>query len=165
MITMSAEKQAKKIEDWMSKLLLTIFVVYFLTSLILILIQTLQRLYERFYGYCTVKVENSLDQDVYVQIVAHRYPEWDEYRETIGTEFVVSAKSSVSKTLTLDTAGYLPYLTVNVRCSTTPTEGAVSVFRIRTKDDVVKVVDALEIRDTSDHNPSTDPEKISWVEW
>ena len=114
---------------------------------------------------CTVKVENGLDQDVYVQIIGHRHASWDSYRENVLSEFTVSAGASESRTLTPETSGFLPYLTVNVRCVSSPSSGSVSAYRIRSKDEVATVVDSLEIRDTSDHNPSTDPTKIFWVEW
>ena len=113
----------------------------------------------------TVKVENGLNQDVYVQIIAHRHAQWDSFRENVLSEFTVSAGSSESRTLTPETSGWLPYLTVNVRCTTAPTSGSVSVYRIRSKDDIDIIVNALAIRDTNDHNPSTDPNYIFWVEW
>jgi hypothetical protein len=112
----------------------------------------------------TIFVDNGLNQDVTVQVKANREKALAK-SVNVGSAFTVSANSTDSRTLTPDTCGYLPYLTVSLVCSVAPTTGSITVYRIRSKDDEVKVVDALEIRDTNTKDNSTNPDKIVVVEW
>ena len=112
----------------------------------------------------TIFIDNGLDQDVTVQIKANRVKALGK-SVNVGSSIVVPAGSSDARTLSPDTSGFLPYITVTLQCSVAPTSGAVSVYRIRYRGDEAVVVDALEIRDTSAHDASTDPTKIFVVEW
>jgi hypothetical protein len=112
----------------------------------------------------SIFVDNGLNQDVTVQVKANRENALAK-SVNVGSNFMVSAGSTDARTLSPETSGWLPYLTVSLVCSTAPTSGSVTIYRIRSKDDEVKVVDALEIRDTAEHNASTDPTKIFLVEW
>ena len=84
---------------------------------------------------------------------------------SVGSPFDVPAGSADARTLSAETSGWLPYVTVSLRCTTAPTTGSVTVYRIRDLGDEVKVVDALEVRDTLEHNASTDPSRVFVVEW
>jgi len=112
----------------------------------------------------TIYVDNGLDQDVTVQIKGNKDKSYTK-SINVGSSFTVSANSQDARTLTPDTCGWLPYLTVEVSCSTAPSSGKLNIYRIRSKDDIEKVVDGLEIRDTDTHTPDTDPDKIFVVEW
>jgi len=112
----------------------------------------------------TLYVDNGLDQAVTVQVKANRVRSLAKSVD-VGSPFTVPANSADARTLSPDASGYLPYLTVSLQCSTAPSRGSVSVYRIRSKDDEVKVVDALEIRDTSVHDASTDPDRVFVVDW
>lgn len=112
----------------------------------------------------TIYVDNGLDQPVTVQIKANREASLAK-SVNVGSAFTVPAGSTDARTLTPDTSGWLPYVTVTLVCSSAPSSGSVTVYRIRSKDDQVKIVDALEIRDTNTHDASTDPDKILVVEW
>ncbi|MEM2529348.1 MAG: hypothetical protein QXG40_08150 [Ignisphaera sp.] len=112
----------------------------------------------------SIYVDNELDQPVTVQVKANRESVFEGSTD-VGSPFTVPAGSTDAITLTPDTSGWLPYITVSLVCSTAPASGYVTVYRIRSKDDQVKIVDALEIRDTDIHDVSTDPNKIFIVEW
>lgn len=112
----------------------------------------------------TVFVDNSLDQDVVVQIKANRAQSLAR-AVNVGSPFTVPAGASDARTLTPETSGFLPYITVSLRCPAAPTTGSVTVFRVRLGGREDKVVDGLEIRDTAEHDASTDPGKIFIVEW
>jgi len=112
----------------------------------------------------TIFVDNGLDQPVTVQIKANRENTLAK-SINVGSSFTVSANSQDGRTLTPDTSGWLPYLTVTLQCSTAPASGSVTIYRIRAKGEEAKVVDALAIRDTNVHDPSTDPSNIFIVEW
>ncbi|MGB9672067.1 MAG: hypothetical protein ACPLZY_02855 [Candidatus Norongarragalinales archaeon] len=112
----------------------------------------------------TIYVNNDLNQDVAVQVKGNRDKSLVR-SVNVGSAFTVSAGSADARTLTPDTSGFLPYLTVTLQCSTAPTSGSVTVYRIHTDGEEAKVVDALEIRDTVVHDGSMDPMKILVVEW
>ena len=112
----------------------------------------------------TIFVENGLDQDVTVQVKGNRVKS-TAGAINVGASFTVAANSNDARTLTPDTSGWLPYIYVELQCSTAPSSGSVTVYLVRTRDDQVKLVDALEIRDTNVHNPDTDPNKIFIQEW
>jgi len=112
----------------------------------------------------TVFVDNDLDQDVEVRIKGNRTASIVKSVD-IGT-FTVNKFSSTAKSLSTETSGYLPYLYLELICRDgSPTEGSISAYRVRSRDDQELLVDALEIRDTEVHTPETDPEKIKIVEW
>jgi len=112
----------------------------------------------------TVFVDNGLDQDVTIQIKANRVENTSKAVD-IGSAFTVSANSTDARSLSVETSGWLPYLFVEVQCSVAPTSGSLSIYRVRSKDEQVALVNSLEIRDTNVHNPNTDPEKVLIQEW
>lgn len=112
----------------------------------------------------TVFVENGLDQDVTVQVKGNRVSSTTG-AVNVGSSFVVPKGSCDARTLTPDTSGWLPYVFVEVSCSTAPTSGALSVYLVRAAVDQPKLVDGLEIRDTAVHSPDTDPGKIFIAGW
>lgn len=112
----------------------------------------------------TVFIENGLDKAVTVQLKANRIQDYAG-SVSVGSAFTVPANTNDARTLTPETSGWLPFLTVEVKCDTIPTSGSLTVYSIRSRDDQARIVDALEIRDTSVHNPATDPERIRVVEW
>jgi len=112
----------------------------------------------------SVFVDNGLDQDVTVQIKANRV-ESTSKAVSIGSAFTVSAGGSDARSLSVETSGWLPWIYVEVACPVAPTSGSVTIYRIRSKDEEVKLVDALEIRDTTTHTPDTDPDKVLIHEW
>ena len=104
----------------------------------------------------TIFVENGLDQDVEVQVKGNRVKS-SEGAINIGLSFTVAKNSNDARTLTPDTSGWLPYITITARCSTAPSSGKLIVWLIRARDDQVKLME-LEIRDTEEHWGE-------WVEW
>jgi len=114
--------------------------------------------------WITVYVDNELDQDVTVQVKANRVNSYNK-SINVGSAFTVSASSQDARSLSVETSGWLPYIMVEVQCSVTPTTGSLTVYRLRSKIDEVKLVDALEIRDTVLHSPATDPAKVLIQEW
>jgi len=115
------------------------------------------------FGMIALFVDNDLDQGVDVQVKANRVSSTSD-AVTIGTAFTVSATDSDARSLSLEMTGKLPYIYVELKCTTAPTSGSVTVWLIR-GDAQVKLVDALEIRDTIAHNPDTDPEKVLIKRW
>jgi len=112
----------------------------------------------------SIFVDNGLNQAVTVQLKANRESAYAK-SVNVGSAFTVSGGSQDSRTLTPDSCGWLPYITVAVSCSTAPTSGALDIYLVRTKDDQPKLVDSLAIRDTYVHNASTDSTKIFILEW
>jgi len=112
----------------------------------------------------SVWVINDLDQDVTVQIKGNRVQSTTG-GVNIGSSWTVPAGSSDFKTLTPDTCGWAPYLWVELSCSTAPTSGSIDVYLVRDRTEEEKLVDGLEIRDTSTHDPSTDPDKMFIKGW
>jgi len=112
----------------------------------------------------TLFIDNGLDQDVTVQVKGNRVRDLAK-SVNIGSPITVLRNSTDARTLSPDTSGYLPYITVSLVCDVAPTSGSITIYRIRSSADEVKVVDALEIRDTSAHDNSTDPTKIFVVGW
>ena len=112
----------------------------------------------------SIFVDNGLNQSVTVQLKANREGAYAK-SVNVGSAFTVNASGQDSRTLTPDSSGWLPYITVEVSCSTAPTSGALDVYLVRSKDDQPKLVDSLAIRDTSPHNASTDPTKVYILEW
>jgi len=114
--------------------------------------------------WITVYVDNGLNQDVTVQVKANREKAYAK-AVNIGSAFTVSANSQDARSLSVETSGWLPYIMVEVQCSVAPTSGSLTIYKIRSKDDQVLLVDALEIRDTTLHTPTTDPDKVLIQEW
>jgi hypothetical protein len=112
----------------------------------------------------TILIDNGLNQAVNVQVKAGRDTTIAKL-VNVGSSFLVSAGGVDARTLTPGTSGWLPYVTVTVWCTTAPTSGSLTIWRVRSKDDQVKIVDALAIRDTNTHDASTDPNNIFIVEW
>jgi len=94
----------------------------------------------------SIYIDNSLNQDVTIQVKANR-------------------ESQDARTLSPETSGWLPYIMVEVQCSVAPVSGSLTIWKIRSKDNQIKLVDALEIRDTNLHTPDTDPDKVLIQEW
>jgi len=116
------------------------------------------------HGMVTVYVINSLDQDVMVQIKGNRTKSTTNASK-VGASFTVPADESDFRTLIVEQSGILPWLYVEVSCSTAPSDGSVTVYLIRGRDEEELLVDALEIRDTDTHTPDTDPDKIFIRRW
>jgi hypothetical protein len=112
----------------------------------------------------SVFIDNGLDQAVTVQLKANRENAYAK-SVNVGSAFTVNVSGQDSRTLTPDSCGWLPYITVEVSCATAPTSGALDIYLVRTKDDQPKLVDSLAIRDTQAHNASTDSTKIFILEW
>lgn len=112
----------------------------------------------------TVFVENRLDQDITVQVKGNRIQSTDG-AVNIGSSFTVSPSSSNFMTLTPETTGWLPFIYVELKCSTAPTSGDVTAYLIKGINREFKLVDGLEIRDTNTHDPSTDPNKVFIGRW
>jgi hypothetical protein len=112
----------------------------------------------------TVYVENGLDQPVSVQIlgVASSTP---TNTVPIGTSFAVPAGGADFRTLVPEYAGWLPFITVSLACSTAPTTGSVKVLLVKMDGTTTTIVSDLAIRDTAVHSHSTDPSKIFIVAW
>jgi len=112
----------------------------------------------------SIFIDNGLDQDVTVQVKTNREAVHAK-AVNVGSAFTVSANSQDARSLSVETSGWLPYIMVEVQCSVAPTSGALDIYRIRGRDDEVKLVDSLEIRDTNLHTPTTDPNKVLIQEW
>jgi len=100
-------------------------------------------------NWISIFVENNLDQDVTIQLAGNWKEETDGV--DIGSAFTVPARGKDFKSLSVETCGWLPYIYCKAKCNTAPTSGALTVLRIRSKDDVAKLFDAYEIRDTEEH--------------
>jgi hypothetical protein len=112
----------------------------------------------------SIYIDNDLDEDVEVQIKVNRTSSTTKAAK-LSSSFIVGAYSSEIRTLTPEISGWLPYIYLELKCSTSPTEGSVTAYRIRSKNDQVVMVDSLEIRDTLLHTPDSDPLKVRIVEW
>lgn len=112
----------------------------------------------------SVFIDNGLNQDISVQLMANREK---AYAKAVisGTAFLVPANNQKAVALSSETSGWLPYMMVQVSCTVAPTSGTLTIYRLRSKDDEVKLVDALRIRDTQLHDASTDADKVLIVEW
>jgi hypothetical protein len=115
-------------------------------------------------GLVTIYVINTLDQDVIVQVKGNRVQSTSN-ASGVGASFTIPAGKSDYRTLIAEQSGVLPYIYVELSCSTAPTAGNVTVYLIRGRDEEEKLVDALEIRDTAVHTPDTDPDKIFIRRW
>jgi hypothetical protein len=118
----------------------------------------------RILGVVTVFISNGLDRPVNVQIVGCRDRGCSDSVD-VGSVIVVPAGSKDARTLTPETSGWLPFITVRVWCSTAPTNGAVSVWLVRSADDQSPLVDSLAVRDTAVHTVTTDPDRVFVREW
>lgn len=112
----------------------------------------------------SIFVDNGLDQAVTVQVKANRESSYTKAIDT-GSSFTVSANSQDARSLSVETSGWLPYIMVEVSCSVAPTSGSLTIYRLRSKEDQVLLVDALQIRDTNTHTPTSDPTKVLIQEW
>ena len=134
------------------------------TLAIILYVTTVFQLSRLVTGTATIYVDNGLDQAVVIQVKANRERTYAN-SVNVGSPFTVAAGSQDARTLTPSTSGWLPYVTVEVYCTVAPTSGSLTVYLIRGRYDQAKLVDALEIRDTLKHNPTTDPDKIFIREW
>jgi hypothetical protein len=112
----------------------------------------------------SIFVDNGLNQAVIVQVKANRE---NAHAKSVnmGSTFEVSATGQDARSLSVETSGWLPYIMVEVSCSVAPISGSLTIYKIRSKDDEVKLVDALEIRDMLNHTPTTDPTTVLIREW
>jgi len=101
----------------------------------------------------SILIDNSLNQDVSIQIKANR-EESTTGAINIGTTITVTAGKKGLKTLVPQTDGWLPWIFCTAQCSTAPTSGSLSVWRIRSKENQKEIFDVLEIRDTKVHTGS-----------
>ena len=127
-------------------------------------IEVIRHLLQETLRWISVFVDNGLDQDVTVQVKTNRENAHAKSVDT-GSSFVVAANSQDARSLSVETSGWLPFIMVEVQCSVIPTDGALDIYRLRSKDDEVKLVDSLEIRDTNLHTPTTDPTEVLIQEW
>lgn len=111
----------------------------------------------------TLYVINSLDQDVTVQVKGNRIEDTDNVAD-VGNSFTVSSGSADYQSLVPSQSGITPYVYVELSCSTAPSSGDVTVYQVEGSNAEKVMVDALEIRDTDTHDPSTDDE-ISILGW
>ena len=112
----------------------------------------------------TVFVVNKLNQTVTIQIKANRVKSAVD-AVSVGSSFTVSANSSDFRSLSVETAGWAPWIYTEVSCSTAPSSGSVTIYRVKNKGIEDKLVDALAITDTATHTSTTDPNKILIQEW
>lgn len=112
----------------------------------------------------SIFVDNGLNQAVTVQVQSNRENAHAKAVNT-GSAFTVSANGSDARSLSVETSGWLPYIMVEVSCSVAPASGSLTIYRIRSTGDQVELVDALEIRDTATHTPTTDPTKVLIQAW
>lgn len=113
-------------------------------------------------------VANGLNQTVTVQVEVNRVNAMSGI-VNMGAAFTVAAGGTDSRTLSPETSGWLPFITVEVSCSVAPGSGVLDIY----KDDGVvggvvaesKLVTALAIRDVVAHNPTTDPAAVFLREW
>ena len=113
---------------------------------------------------CSVKVENDLNQTCTVQIYGNHQGS-TEKADTIGASFNVASGGIETRSLEPSTSGWLPFLYLNLKCATAPTSGSITARLVKAADDVELLVDTLEIRDISNHNPDTDPNKVFIRRW
>lgn len=112
----------------------------------------------------TVFISNGLSKAVNVQVIGCRDPACSDSVD-IGSAITVPAGSKDARTLTPETSGWLPFITVRVWCTVAPTSGALNIWLVRSATNQQKIVDSLAIRDTNTHDKSTDPSKITVVTW
>ena len=113
---------------------------------------------------CSVKVENDLNQTCTIQIFGNHTSSTIK-ADAVGTSFSIASGGIETKTLEPSTSGWLPFLYLNLKCATAPTSGSMTARLVKAADDIELLVDTLEIRDTSDHNPDTDPNKVFIRRW
>ena len=128
------------------------------------LFDTFKKAVRTAHGIVTIYVINSLDQDVTVQIKGNRVQSTTNASK-VGASFTIPAGESDFRTLVAEQSGILPWLYVELSCSTAPSDGSVTVYLIRGRDEEELLVDTLEIRDTNTHDPNTDPDKIFIKRW
>ena len=112
----------------------------------------------------TVYLVNGLNQPVTVQIMGNM-TSTTSYSVAIGTSWTVNSGTADAKTLTPDTSGWLPYIYLQLQCTTAPTSGSVSAYLLYADGGSAVLVNNLQIRDTNVHDPSTDPTAIFIAEW
>jgi hypothetical protein len=118
----------------------------------------------RILGVVTVFIVNGLNQPVNVRIVGCRDRSCSDSVD-VGSVVTVPAGSKDARTLTPETSGWLPFITVRVWCTTAPMSGAVSVWLVRSAEDQSLLVDSLAVRDTAVHTFASDPAKVFVREW
>lgn len=111
----------------------------------------------------SIYIDNGLNQNVTVQIKANREKAHAK-AVTVGQSFIVAANSQVAKSMSIQTSGWLPYIMVEVFCNVVPTAGNLTIYRLKTKNEV-KLVDALGIRDGILHTSLTDSTKVLIQDW
>ena len=111
----------------------------------------------------TIYIINTLDQTVTVQIKGNRV-ESTLNASNIGGSFTIGSNSADYRTLVAEQSGILPYIYLELSCSTAPANGNVVAYLIKESVEEL-LVDALEIRDTNAHSPDTDPNKIFVRRW
>jgi len=112
----------------------------------------------------SIYIDNGLNQAVTIQMKANRENSHTK-AVNICFSFTVPANSQDARSLSVETSGWLPYLMTEVYCTVAPISGSLTFYRIRSKEEQDKLVDALAIRDLTTHTPATDPTKILIQEW
>jgi len=83
----------------------------------------------------------------------------------MGSVFTVPANAKDAKTLTPDTSGWIPFVTVRVWCNVAPSSGTLDIWFIKSAREQTKIVNSLAIRDTEIHTFSSDAGIILIEEW
>lgn len=98
----------------------------------------------------TVLIHNTLDQQVNVDILGGIDPE-------LSINLIIkssSVNSDDTKAVPLSHSdGWLPFVSCELKCTTQPTTGKVTVWVVRSKFEISKIFDG-EIRDTEGHRGS-----------
>ena len=110
----------------------------------------------------TIYIDNGLNQTASVQIKGNRTNSTSKALN-IGSAISVAATSQARQTLTV--GDWLPWLYISVSCATGPTSDSLTIYLLKDVNVEEKMIDDLAIRDTTTHDPDTDPTKIFFRKW
>ena len=112
----------------------------------------------------TIYIVNNLDQPVSVSVLGNRFISMIGAVKLVGPE---SVEAGQAYAITLDprTYGWLPYISLQLKCDVAPTKGRVNAWAIFEDGREFQVVRDLEIRDTNPHDSQSDTDSIRWVRW
>jgi len=82
------------------------------------------------YSHCTIKVINTLDKDISVQVMGN-FDDSTTNAETVGSAFTVASGDSESRSINVDNAGWQPYLYLKITASGVPTSGNVTAYIVK----------------------------------
>jgi len=77
----------------------------------------------------TLFFSNTHDQALTIQVLGNKLPS-RLGAISVGASFTLAANSQESRTLTLDTSGWLPYILVKAKAATAPTKGDLTVLAL-----------------------------------